>query len=179
VTAAYEIMAGLFRIACANSLVSQTSILDSVKVRHSGDAIRAVVDGTYRVATAAQAALEAPREWARLTLEPPQAAALAEAAHVLRFGDSDGRVATPIEPVQLLRPRRQADTGSDLWSTFNVVQENVIRGGLTARGPRDAMGRRGRRTTTRAVEGIDGDIKLNKALWILGDRMAGILSGQV
>jgi hypothetical protein len=73
-TAAYEIMAGLYRVCCANSLVAQTATLDSVKVRHSGDAIRAVVEGTYRVAAAAQVALDAPREWARLTIEPPQAA---------------------------------------------------------------------------------------------------------
>jgi hypothetical protein len=71
-----------------------------------------------------------------------------------------------------LLPRRHDDQASDLWTTFNVVQENVIRGGLTAVG-RDANGRR-RRTTTRAVNGIDQDVRLNKGLWVLAERMAEI-----
>jgi hypothetical protein len=53
-----------------------------------------------------------------------------------------------------------------LWSTFNVVQENVIRGGLSA------MGANHRRATTREVRGIDGDIKYNKGLWTLAEELA-------
>src|SRR5690606_26147536 len=42
-TAAYDLMAGLFRIQCLNSLVAQTGTVDSVKVRHSGDAVGKVI----------------------------------------------------------------------------------------------------------------------------------------
>ncbi|EGO62020.1 hypothetical protein ALO_20312 [Acetonema longum DSM 6540] len=35
----------------------------------------------------------------------------------------------------------------------------------------------GRRTTTREVTGIDTNIKLNRALWILSERMAGLKAG--
>ena len=31
---------------------------------------------------------------------------------------------------QMLRTRRRGDRASDLWTAFNVVQENAIRGGL-------------------------------------------------
>jgi hypothetical protein len=68
-----------------------------------------------------------------------------------------------------------------LWTTFNRVQENVIRGGLSARAPATIEnGRRvrGRRVTTREVTGIDQDVKLNKSLWILGERMAELLSSR-
>jgi hypothetical protein len=51
-------------------------------------------------------------------------------------------------------------------------RENVIRGGATAWGP-DANNRP-RRVTARAINGIDQDIKLNKALWTLAERMAAI-----
>ncbi|WP_271898783.1 DUF932 domain-containing protein [Candidatus Phyllobacterium onerii] len=68
-------------------------------------------------------------------------------------------------------PRRYDDKANDLWTTFNVTQENVIRGGL--RGMLlDEQGRRVRRVSTRAVNGIDQDIKLNKALWVLSQKMA-------
>ena len=35
----------------------------------------------------------------------------------------------------------------------------------------DEQGRRVRRVSTRAVNGIDQDIKLNKALWVLSQKM--------
>ncbi|MBN9056444.1 MAG: DUF932 domain-containing protein, partial [Rhizobiales bacterium] len=96
----------------------------------------------------------------------------ADAAHVLRFGDNEGETTTPIKPEQLLVPRRHDDRANDLWTTWNVVQENAIKGGLRGVG-RDDLGRP-RRVKSRAVNGIDQDIKLNKALWLLGERMAAL-----
>lgn len=178
-TSAYDLMAGLFRIRCMNSLVAHTSTIDSVKVHHSGDAIGKVIEGTYRVLGEAKNLLAAPADWSRIDLSGEAKQAFAEAAHVLRFGDAEGHVETPIQPAQLLAPRRVGDASRDLWSTFNVVQENAIRGGLSARAPatRDERGRvqRGRVVTTRQVNGIDQDVKLNKALWVLGERMAQML----
>lgn len=171
-TSAYDIMAGLFRIRCLNSLVAQVGTLDQVKVRHSGDVTGKVIDGTYTVLQNAHAALAAPQDWGGVTLNRDERMAFAEAAHVLRFGDAEGNVTTPVKPEQLLIPKRHGDDGNDLWSTFNVAQENVIRGGQRAFGT-DANGRR-RRFRVRAVNGIDQDVKLNKALWTLADAMAKI-----
>lgn len=173
-TSAYDLMAGLFRICCLNSMVTQTSTIDTVKVRHSGDVMKKVIEGTYRVLNEAEKALVAPQDWAKQVLAREEREALAEAAHVLRFGDAEGEVSTPVQPDQLLRPRRFEDRRNDLWSTFNVVQENVIKGGVTAIG-QDANGR-ARRVTSRAINGIDQDVKLNKALWVLAERMAQIKS---
>lgn len=167
-TSVYDLMAGLFRVACLNSLVTQTGTIDSVKVRHSGDAIGKVIEGTYRVLGEAQLALAAPADWSGIHLNDEKRQIFAEAAHIVRFGDAEGNVDTAIRPQQLLVPRRRADTGHDLWSTFNVTQENVIRGGLTARDANNNY----RRTTTREVKGIDQDVKLNKAMWHLAEQMA-------
>lgn len=169
-TSAYELMAGLFRVRCLNSLVTQTGKIEEIKVRHSGDVQSKVIDGTYTVLKAAEAALIAPQDWSNMRLNTEEKAVLAEAAHVLRFGDADGETKTPIKPAQLLTQRRTGDMNDDLWTTWNVVQENAIKGGIRAVG-RDDLGRR-RRVKSRAVNGIDQDIKLNKALWILGEKMA-------
>ncbi|NRE31720.1 DUF932 domain-containing protein [Burkholderia pseudomallei] len=56
-----------------------------------------------------------------------------------------------------------AETRRDLWSVFNRTQENLIKGGLSARAAN------GRRQTTRPVQGIDNGIRLNRALWLLAD----------
>ncbi|MDE2579120.1 MAG: DUF945 domain-containing protein [Hyphomicrobiales bacterium] len=178
-TSAYDLMSGLFRIICQNSLVAQTATLDSVKVRHSGDAVANVIEGTYRVLSETEKVLAAPQDWSRLQLSHEQRQAFAEAAHVVRFGDAEGNVKTAIKPEQLLEPRRREDAGRDLWTTFNVAQENAMRGGLRGRNATTFEGGRrqqGRRVTTRPVNGIDQDVKLNKALWVLAERLAGHVS---
>ena len=170
-TSAYDLLAGLFRIECLNSLVTQTSTIESVKVRHSGDAMGKVIDGTYRVLGEAHKALAAPEAWGSVTLDRDEAQILAEAAHLIRFGDQEDTLAAQaIQPAALLQPRRTADLREDFWTRWNVVQENVIRGGLHGVG-RDANNR-ARRVSTREVKGIDQETNLNKALWLLGERMA-------
>jgi hypothetical protein len=172
-SAAYDLLLGLFRIRCLNGMVAKFGDVDAVKVRHTGSpetVMGKVIEGTYRVIGNSERALAAPQDWARIQLDQAEAAAFAEAAHGLRFADADGQVSTPVQPRQLLIPRRQDDTGADLWTRFNVIQENAIRGGLSAIG-RNATGQR-RRHTTRAVTGIDQDVKLNQALWTLAARMA-------
>jgi hypothetical protein len=169
-TAAYDLLAGLFRIRCLNSLVSQTDDMESLRVRHSGDVEHKVIEGTYRVLDTAQQSLTAPQDWPQITLDRDEQQVFAEAAHTLRFADAKGHVETPIKPQQLLIARRTADQSNDLWTTFNRVQENVIKGGLTAMGY--DTNNRPRRTTTRTVNGIDQDVKLNRALFTLAAKMA-------
>lgn len=173
-TSAYELMAGLFRVRCLNSLVAQTSTIDAIKVRHSGDVQHKVIEGTYRVLGEAERTLAAPQDWSTLRLTRDERDILAAAAHVLRFGDSEGETTTPIKAHQMLIPRRHDDRADDLWTVWNVVQENAVKGGLRGVG-HDDLGRP-RRVKSRAVNGIDQDIKLNKALWLLGERMAALKS---
>lgn len=170
-TSAYKLMAGIFRLVCSNGMIVAESMQASISVRHQGNIIDAVIDGSNQIVANAPKTLEAVNSWKHLQLTSGEQAAFAEAAHTVRFADSEGSVSTPITPAQLLAPRRSADNGSDLWSVTNRVQENVIRGGLHAIA-RDANGRRIRRVSTREVKGIDQDVKLNRALWQLAERMA-------
>ncbi|WP_237367921.1 DUF932 domain-containing protein [Rhizobium sp. SL42] len=122
----------------------------------------------------AERTLAAPQEWSTLRLKRDEQDILADAAHVLRFCDNEGETKTPIKSEQFLIPRRHDDRADDLWTVWNVVQENAIKGGLRGAG-RDGLGRP-RRVKSRAVNGFDQDIKLNKALWLLGERMAALKS---
>jgi hypothetical protein len=162
-TSAYDLMGGLFRIRCLNSLVAAESTIDTVKVYHKGNVANAVIDGTYSVIDSAEKALVAPQDWSQLRLTYDDKMAFAEAAHDIRFGEED----RSIEPRVLLHARRQSDATDDLWTTFNRVQENVIVGGLVGQSI-DNRGRQ-RRRTTREITGIDQDVRLNRALWKLGE----------
>jgi hypothetical protein len=75
-----------------------------------------------------------------------------------------------ITPAQLLAPRRPQDRKADLWTTASVVQEHLLRGGDRGRA---AIGRR---TTIRPVRSVGEDLRLNRALWALAERMAELAS---
>ncbi len=176
-TSAYKLYAGLFRLVCSNGLVVGEGTIDSVSVRHTGNVIDSVVEASGGLMRRLPAVLNTVKDWQGLALTAGQQAAFAEAAHVVRFADADGKVETPITAAQLLAPRRREDTANDLFTTFNRIQENAVRGGLSARRPRQP-GERGtiRVTTTRQVNGIAEDVRLNRALWTLTERMAELLA---
>lgn len=171
-TSAYKVMAGLMRLACLNGMMVADRELASVSVPHKGDVGGAVIDGSFTVLDESRKAVEAADTWSGINLTHDEQQAMAEAARVIRFGDAEGNVETPIRPDQLLTPRRYEDRGADLWRVSNRLQENAIRGGLTAMG-RDSNNRP-RRVTSREVRGIDSDVKINRALWLLTERMAGL-----
>lgn len=101
-----------------------------------------------------------------LLLPPPAQHALANAALTYRFGEEH----QPVTATQILTPRRNEDRQDDLWTTYQRLQENLLKGGLPGRTAQ------GKRTHTRAINGIDGDVKLNRALWVMAENMMDLLS---
>ena len=170
-SSSYQMIPGYFRFVCANGLMVGDTF-NEVKVRHSGKAIHDVIEGAYTVLEDAEEITEQVQSFKAITVSDAERAILAEAAHQLRFPDAqkeDGKQA-PVTADQMLRTRRRDDRASDLWTAFNVVQENTIKGGLYGQ-TRTAEGRI-RRQRTRAVGGIDQNKALNRALWTLTERMA-------
>ena len=178
-TGSYQFMAGLLKLICTNGLVVSDGSVGNVKVIHTGNRQRQidkVVEGATIVLEQGPRVIETVKLWQSLMLSVDERTAFAESAHTLRFGDAKGEVHTPITPQQLLIPRRYADEPNDLWTVFNRVQENAVRGGITAMG-RNAQNRP-HRVTSREIRGIDGDIKLNKALWQLSEKLAAHKIGE-
>lgn len=161
-TSSYQMLAGMFRFVCKNGLVCGDTVAD-VRVPHKGDVAGMVIEGAYKVLECfdqAQASRDAMRD---VTLDAGEAQVFARAALALKYDDPDK--APPVTETQLLSPRRGADTDDDLWSVFNRTQENLVQGGLLGRTAN------GRRQRTRPVQGIDQNVRLNRALWLLADGM--------
>jgi hypothetical protein len=72
-----------------------------------------------------------------------------------------------VSPAMLLDPRRYGEGVKDLFITLNCIQENIIRGGQRDRSCRRPDG--SRTPKSRAIKGIDEDMKLNKALWEMAE----------
>lgn len=131
-TSAYRVMSGVFRLVCLNGMIVADRYGAEVRVPHKGDVVRQVVEGSHAVLDDARRALDAAKAWRGVTLTRDEQRAFGEAARLLRFGGAEGNTTAPFTPEQMLAPRRADDAGDDLWRVFNRVQENAIRGGLTA-----------------------------------------------
>lgn len=160
-TSSYQMLAGAIRFVCQNGLVCGETMRD-VRVPHKGDIVGQVIEGAYEIVDTFDAVTEQREGMKALTLSEGEQNAFARAALTVKY---DETMPAPITETQLLSSRRLEDRGSDLWHTFNRVQEHLTKGGLHGRG------RNGRRTTTRPVHGIDQSIKLNRALWVLAEEM--------
>jgi hypothetical protein len=163
-TKGYALDCGVFRLACLNGMVVKSRDFGSIRIRHTGDdVIGRVLTGTRDIARHAGKVMNVPDRWSRIMLSDIKARAFAHDARKLRFGDDER-----IFDHQLLIPRRKSDHSRDLWTVFNVVQENLVQGGLSQIRPEP-----GRRSfTSRAVTGIDANLNLNRDLWALGERFA-------
>lgn len=163
-TSSYQMMGGMFRFICSNGMVVPDGVCQTVKVPHTGQVRDRVTEGAFEVLDGLTRVIEHRDEMRALSLNDGEQRAFAAAAAMLRF-DAESPAEVPVTPEQVNRPRRMDDRAGDLWTTLNRVQENVIRGGLRGRNANGA------RQATRAVTGIDQDVKLNRALWTLAEEM--------
>jgi hypothetical protein len=159
-TSSYQMLAGMFRFVCQNGMVTGDKIED-IRVQHRGNIVDNCIEAAYTIVESFDIANESMQTMKQIELSKPEQEVFAQAALALKHGEQQ-----PITPSQLLLPKRYGDKNDSLWTKFNVVQENLMRGGQHGRASS------GRRITTRPVQSIDNNVKLNRALWILADEMA-------
>lgn len=157
-SSSYQIRCGLFRVACLNGLVVSMGVFPVWRIMHRGDVVRDVVSAALRISERFEVLAASVERMERTVLDPGQRLQFARQALAVRFPkDLPGAM----EPSQLLVPRRPQDVGNDLWRTFNVIQENILGGGLVRRSASNRL------TRTRRITAIREDVRLNSALWEL------------
>jgi hypothetical protein len=166
---AYQMLAGMFRFVCCNGLVVG-DVVEDIRIPHKGNIQGEVIEGAFRVLDEFEAVQGHTEAMKALPLRPAEEIAFATAALALRFGErtveeGGGHRPAPVTAEQLIEARRPEDLGHSLWTTFQRVQENVIRGGQRGRSAQ------GRRLQTRPVGSIDRGVSLNRALWMLAEEM--------
>lgn len=157
----FLLVGAVFRLVCSNGMTVSDKQL-TFRHRHVGFSPDKFVNSAKFIAGGMERIGHSIEGWENVELEDPQKLAYAESAHMIAYDDPEK---APITPKQLLQPRRIADRQSDLWTTFNVVQENLIKGGVRG------VNSKGRRMKTRAVKSLERDRKLNMALWTLTEKM--------
>jgi hypothetical protein len=161
-SSSYQMLAGMFRFVCANGLVCG-DLNHDIRVRHTGEILDNVIEGAFTVLDSFEDVSEQVEGMKAITLNDGEQAAFARAALTVKYDDPTKPA--PFFAEKLLSPNRVEDRPNDLFTVFNRVQENLIRGGI--------MGRtaNGNRSTTREVAGIDQNLKINRSLWVLAEEM--------
>lgn len=161
-SSAYTVEAGLIRFACMNGLIVSDGSFGGFSVYHSQkDIVGRVLEGTCNIVREIPQIAGKVEQMHAVKLAREEQEAFAVSAQMLRWEER-----TPVTSDQLLRIRRGADTSDDLWTVYNRVQENLLRGGMRG------VNARGRRMKVRAVKSINEDTRINRALWALAEKMA-------
>ncbi len=127
-TSSYQMLPGYFRFVCQNGCVCGQS-LGEVRVPHRGNVVDRVIEGAYEVVGVFDRIEEKRDAMQSLVLPPPARQALAQAALTYRYGDEH----QPVTTADILTPRRREDYGKDLWSAYQTIQENMLKGGISGR----------------------------------------------
>lgn len=153
---------GMFRIVCANGMVAG-KLWEGISLRHYN--IKNVEEKveliTNQMGGLANTLADSINQWRQIDVPLADQLEFANRARQIRWGDRE-----PVEAGQLLEARRDADKGSNLWTVFNRVQENLTQGGY-----------RGHTSNNRAVDikpvkNVKRDFKFNSELYDLASEYA-------
>lgn len=162
---ALEARLGFFRGLCANQW-NMGKLFNVSKVRHSGDALEQINQLIPGLVAQRGQLIETIQEMRMRDVTPGELLTLADSVAKARLDGVDN--VTRIETRDLMRPRRQGDVASDLFTVTNVLQENATRFGLRySTTTTDLQGQTVVRnfTTRRINEASVKAIDLNASIW--------------
>lgn len=161
---AFSISAGIFRFVCANGLVLSDSVFESYKIKHLGSRDNDVARAVANITAIKPKLMDKIQKLESITLNENEKQSFAKSSIPLRFEDH-----LEVDYNDLLLPHREEDAKDDLYTTLNVIQENLIRGNISGVN-KDT----GRRFVSKQISSISKDVEVNKGIWDIAERIASI-----
>lgn len=163
----WQLRGGIFRCVCSNGLIVASQEFGMMNIRHVGHSYEDVISASLNLTARMPAIQEKILQMKSVNLTPSRRLEMAHASAKLL-----GEKTILRNPADLLNPRRYSDDGVNLWATLNVIQENLIRGGLNLAGENrsrsDSYARRAP-LRSRRISSIDRDVSVNSRLWTLAE----------
>lgn len=162
----YKLNFGFWRLVCLNGLtVADNSAFHSnVHVTHRGNVVENVVNASINMVKDIDYFVEKVERMKETPFNNEQAFDFAAKAKAIRFNKPDD---VNVNLADLLFIRRVEDAEANLWTRFNTIQENLLKGGLPySRANSLGVGRFSR---TRPVNSISTDLDINTRLWKLAE----------
>lgn len=153
------IRGGFYRFACSNGLIVGNNAFEPIKVIHRGqEKADKLISFLNQSTDTLVAVFDKIEEYMDIQLTEDQAMYFAKLAIQKRFGDK-----TTVDPKNVLNVRREADRGRSLWTTLNVVQENLVNPEF------NVTTENNKQRKARKISGIDTSLKVNTALWDIAE----------
>jgi len=153
--------AGVFRTVCMNGLIAG-DIAQEIGIRHTGTTVGDYVEGAYEIIKQFDKVDDSRHAMEQTFLSTEDYKHFAEEALKLRWPDPETE---HVDASYFTYPNRQVDLKKDLFTMFNIIQENLLRGGIYG------YTNKHNHKKVRAITGIDQIISINKGLWTLADSM--------
>lgn len=146
---------GFFRLVCSNGLIIGSDLIPQIKVRHTANGLLKLNDSVEELMQWQRVAMDNIDKMSSKKLSSEEFEALVMNSAKIRMGE---KFTDKIVP--LFETKRYEDNSRDLFTVFNVIQENVMRTGFYAL-DKDTN------TTTkiRAIKGVNASLELNTALY--------------
>lgn len=162
-----QIVSGIIRFICTNGLICG-DIQQNEKFLHLGNYEDELLTQIKTSGENAARTFGKIDQYKTITLSKSEYRDLSIKAKELRFPAAEQKEGKglDVDPSYLLMPRRPQDKFKDLWTTWNVLQENLLRGGIPGRDVR------GNVRVTRPLSQIQKSNDLNRGLWNLLEEYA-------
>ena len=168
----FNLFSGIFKLACANGLMVCDSTIDNHSIRHIGFTDEKVLTAINAITISIPMISNKMTEFKTIELKQDEQRILAESSLLLLHDadELDEKFRKEDSITTLLQPRRIEDKEPSLWNTFNVIQEKIIKGGryMIEKDARYTLDSR----KIREIKQIDKNVKINKALWNLAEKIA-------
>lgn len=149
-----QLVGGIIRFACLNGLI--LGDLDgNEKFLHVGDFEQDLLDHMAKIAKSQEEAFTKIEHYRSTPIDDQLAIEMAREMAELRFGED----LPTLDFRNLLQPRRAEDLGTDLYTRWNVAQENLAKGGVPV------IGKDGQPRLTAPVNSIIRSNDLNREWW--------------
>lgn len=162
-TSSFKVDLAYWRLVCSNMLIVPSHSFVSTSIIHSGFQEKKISTAIEEVVSYMPAMEQEIEIFKQVHLSKIEQRSLAMAATDIRFDTQKHH----IDPEALLTVHRDADRDSLLWTVFNRIQEAVIRGGVKGRNMES-----GRNFTSKPINAIDENFRINKELWATAKTMA-------
>lgn len=146
---------GFFRMVCSNGLIIGSDLIPQIKVRHTQNGLLKLDDSIDELMQWKTVAMDNIEKMENKKLSQDDYDQLALASAKIRLGDKFTDKIVPI-----FEPKRYEDNREDLFTAFNVIQENVMRTGFYAHNTETNV-----YTKVRAIRGVNASLELNTALY--------------
>lgn len=146
---------GFFRLVCSNGLIIGSDLIPQIKVRHTQNGLLKLDDSIEELMEWRTVAMDNIEKMENRKLSADEYERLAIESAKIRMGEKfTGKI------VPLFESKRYEDKREDLFSAFNVIQENVMRTGFYALNKETNAA-----VKVRAIRGVNASLELNTALY--------------